>query len=181
MTGSARFAVSAVGVDRPGIVAAVTGALVAVECNLEDTAMAILGGHFSMMLLVAGPDDLTADRLEQALSPAVADFHLELSVRPIDDARPVPAGGELWTVSVRGADHPGIVHGVASALAADGVNIVDLTTRVIDGDGGPVYLMVLDVTLPAGLDGDALARRLAEVGEQLGVVCTAHDAGADLF
>ncbi len=62
------FAVSAVGVDRPGIVAAVTGVLVEQGCNLEDTSMSILRGHFAMMLLVAGPDGLTAEALEAALT-----------------------------------------------------------------------------------------------------------------
>jgi len=37
-----RLALSAIGADRPGIVAAVTGALVDSGCNLEDTTMAIL-------------------------------------------------------------------------------------------------------------------------------------------
>ena len=176
-----RFAIAAVGVDRPGIVAAVTATLVELECNLEDTAMAILGGHFTMMLLVAAPDGVGGADLDRALTPAVAEFHLELSVRPIDDAAPAAATGDLWTVNVRGADHPGIVHGVTAALASQGANVVDLATRVIDGDGGPVYVMVIDVTLPPGTDGDAFAQRMAEVGEQLGVVCSAHDADADIF
>src|SRR5438094_166616 len=50
------FAVSAVGADRPGIVAAVTGAFLEHGCNLEDTSMTILRGHFAMMLVVAAPE-----------------------------------------------------------------------------------------------------------------------------
>ncbi|MBV8303503.1 MAG: amino acid-binding protein, partial [Acidimicrobiia bacterium] len=44
------YAVSAVGADRPGIVAAVTRVFVEHGCNLEDTSMTILRGHFAMML-----------------------------------------------------------------------------------------------------------------------------------
>lgn len=176
-----RFAVTAVGVDRPGIVAAVTGTLADLECNLEDTAMAILGGHFTMMMLVSAPADLAADALEAALAPATDEFSLDLTVRGVDPATLAPSEGELWTVNVRGADHPGIVHGITNALAADGVNIVDLDTRVIDGDGGPVYVMVIDVTVPPGTDGAAFTRRLQRVGDELGVVCSAHDADADIF
>jgi glycine cleavage system transcriptional repressor len=176
-----RFSIAAIGADRPGIVAAVTGVLVERSCNIEDTAMAILGGHFSMMLVVSGPTDLDAGTLEAALTPVATDLHLVTMVRAIDPAVAVAAPGELWTVSVHGADHPGIVHGIAQALADMGVNVVDLATRVVPGDGGPAYVMVLDVTLPDGVDGDALSARLDAVGAELGVSCKAHESEADIL
>jgi predicted amino acid-binding ACT domain protein len=49
-----RFAVSVFGRDRPGIVAAVTRVLADAGCNLEDTSMTILRGHFAMMLVISG-------------------------------------------------------------------------------------------------------------------------------
>ena len=69
------------------------------------------------------------------------------------------------SISVYGADHPGIVHGVAQALAAGGVNVVGLSTRVVgEGEGEPIYVMLLEVALPPALDeagarGAARARR----------------------
>jgi glycine cleavage system transcriptional repressor len=176
-----RFSIAAIGADRPGIVAAVTGVLVDRACNIEDTAMAILGGHFSMMLVVSGPTDLDPATLEAALTPVANDLHLVTMVRAIEPAVAVAAPGELWTVSVHGADHPGIVHGIAQALAEMAVNVVDLATRVVPGDGGPAYVMVLDVTLPEGVDGDALRARLDEVGAELGVSCRAHESEADIL
>ena len=143
--------------------------------------MAILGGHFSMMLVVSGPTDLDAGTLEAALTPVAHELHLVTMVRAIDAAVAVAAPGELWTVSVHGADHPGIVHGIAQALAEMGVNVVDLATRVVPGDGGPAYVMVLDVTLPDDIDGDELNARLEAVGAELGVSCKAHESEADIF
>jgi len=176
-----RFSIAAIGVDRPGIVAAVTGVLVDRSCNIEDTAMAILGGHFSMMLVVSGPTDLDAATLEAALTPVAGEMHLVTMVRAIDAAVAVAAPGELWTVTVHGADHPGIVHGIADALANMSVNVVDLATRVVPGDGGPAYVMVLDVTLPGDVDGVRLRARLDEVGAELGVTCKAHESEADIL
>lgn len=175
------FAVSAVGADRPGIVAAVTGVLVDMGCNLEDTSMSILRGHFAMMLLVSGPDGLDAAALERALARRTVELDLVVAVRPIDDDVPDSPAGEAWTVAVYGADRPGIVHRVASLLAGLGVNIVDLTTRVIGDPERPVYAMVLDVTLPPGVAGDALSARLAELGGELGVQCRAHPVAVDVF
>lgn len=176
-----RFSIAAIGADRPGIVAAVTGVLVERDCNIEDTAMAILGGHFSMMLVVSGPTDLDAPTLEAALSAVATNLHLVTMVRAIDAAVAAPQLGALWTVSVHGADHPGIVHGIAQALADLHVNVVDLNTRVVPGDGGPAYVMVLDVTLPDTVEPDAFVAELDRVGAQLGVTCHAHESEADIF
>src|SRR5262245_52544002 len=114
-------AVTAVGADRPGIVAAVTGVLMDQGCNLEDTSMTILRGHFAMMLVVDKPASVAVAALEAALAAPAGALGLVITVWPIDD--PVadeggagPGEGDAWTVSVYGADRPGIVHGVAALL-----------------------------------------------------------------
>ena len=175
------FAVSAVGVDRPGIVAAVTGVLVDRGCNLEDTSMSILRGHFAMMLLVAGPDGLDADDLENALASTAKELDLVLAVRKIDDTVPVPLQGEAWTVSVYGSDRPGIVHRVTQLLAEVGANVVDLTTRVIGEADRPLYAMLIDITLPPGVEGDDMGARLDGLARELGVDCSMHPADADVL
>lgn len=177
----AHFAVSAVGADRPGIVAAVTGVLVDQGCNLEDTSMSILRGHFAMMLLVAGPKGLAPATLEEELGGIAGRFDLVVAVRPIDEAVPASPSGEPWNVAVYGADRPGIVHQVASLLAEAEVNITDLTTRLIGEDGRPVYAMILEVTLPRGLDGDELSSRLETRARELGVECSVHPSEADIL
>ncbi|MGH9282886.1 MAG: glycine cleavage system protein R [Acidimicrobiales bacterium] len=175
------FALSAIGADRPGIVAAVTGALVAHGCNLEDTSMSILRGHFAMMLVVAGPEGLDAAILEEALAGPATELELVVAVRQIDDDVPSSPEGDAWAVAVYGADRPGIVHRFASVLAGAGVNIVDLTTRVIGEPGPAVYAMILDVTLPPGLDPAELTRSLSQLAAELGVDCSAHPSEADIL
>ena len=175
------LAVTAIGADRPGIVAGVTGALVAHGCNLEDTSMSILRGHFAMVLIVAAPDGVEPAMLEEALATDAATADLVVAVRTVTDAHagtgPV---GERWTVVVYGADHPGIVHGITSVLAGAGVNIVDLTTRMT-GDDRPIYAMVMEVELPEGLSGADLDARLAATSADLGVECTLHPSEADIL
>ena len=180
-------AVTAVGSDRPGIVAAVTGVFVEHRCNIEDSSMTILRGQFAMMLVVDAPADVAAADLEAALARPAADLDLVVAVRPLPaaDERDGRSGGgsddDRWTVSVYGADRPGIVHGVASLLADQGVNIVDLSTRVIGSAEQPVYAMVLEVALPAGVDPSALGDRLAEVAAGLGVEASLHPSDADIL
>lgn len=176
------FAITAVGADRPGIVAAVTGAFAEHGCNLEDSSMTILRGQFAMMLVLDAPAEVDAADLEVALAGPAAELDLVVTVRPAPEA---PDGDDPdqapWTLSVYGADHPGIVHGVASLLAAHSVNIVDLSTRMVGTPDSPVYTMVLEVTLPLGADPADLERALVATAGELGVTCRLHPSEADIL
>jgi glycine cleavage system transcriptional repressor len=176
------FAVTAVGADRPGIVAAVTRAFVDLGCNLEDSSMTILRGQFAMMLVVDAPAGTGAADLQAALAAPARNLDLVVTVRPAAEA-PTDAGAEVesWTVSVYGGDHPGIVHGVAALLSGLAVNIVDLSTRVVGDPGAPAYAMVLEVTLPDGVDPRDLEGRLEATAAELGVTCRLHPAEADIL
>lgn len=174
-------AVTALGADRPGIVAAVTGVLVRHGGNLEDTAMTNLGGHFAMMLVVEVPDDETADALEASLVEEVGDLGLTVAVRPIVEAPPDTVPGDPWAVSLYGADQPGIVHQVAERLAAHDANIVDLSTRVIGPGPEHAYVLLLELSLPPTADADRLGIELSELAEELGVEIHLRPDDADVL
>lgn len=174
------FAVTAIGADRPGIVAAVTKAFAELGCNLEDSSMTILRGQFAMMLVVDAPPPVGVHELDAALVAPAEAFDLVVTVRRAAEPEVVAADGP-WIVSVYGADHPGIVHGVTALLAELSVNIVDLSTRIIGEVDAPVYTMVLEVTLPSDGDPQELARRLEAVAGDLGVTCRLHPSEADIL
>lgn len=141
------LAVTAIGRDRPGIVAAVTGALLDLGGNVEDSQMSILGGHFAVMLLVAVPEGTQRELVVARLAEVAQEHALEaVSVAKVSEAasRPAPPS---HVVSVYGADRPGIVHAVSSALAEAEVNITDLETKLTGSAEAPVYVMVLEVAL----------------------------------
>src|SRR5918992_733661 len=56
LAGMPTLAVSAVGLDRPGIIAAVAERLAAHGANITDSRMAILRGHFALTLIVEGAE-----------------------------------------------------------------------------------------------------------------------------
>lgn len=167
------LAVTAVGADRPGIVAAVTRALQERGGNLEDSAMTILGGHFAIVLLVATDDD--PNTLRDAMAAATADLELTISVSRADRAATSVEPTHL--VSIYGSDKPGIVAQVTGALADLGANITDLETQVI-GTDDPVYAMVIEVVAD---DQAALVARLDEVCTQLGVDHTLRTIEAETY
>jgi len=156
-------------------VAAVSEVLLAHQGNLEDSQMTILGGHFAVMLIVSVPSPVDLDRLRADLERVREQLGLEaLALTEIEEgaveATPTPS----HILSIYGVDHPGILQAVSSALAAEQVNITDLTTRVLDADGGhPLYAMILEIAVGEGTDVPSLERRLTEV-------CTAQNVDLSL-
>ena len=89
------FILSAIGRDRPGIVADLASLVYASEANLEDSRMTILGNEFAAILLCSG----TAPDLEATLSAGTRrlewENRLTVFLRPLEgEPRPaVPAPG----------------------------------------------------------------------------------------
>jgi len=149
--------ITAVGEDRPGIVAAIAGAMFAMGANLDDATMTRLHDAFATMVSAVLPAGRTAADSLQALAPVAERLGLTVTVQAVrTDA---PHGSEPdHVVSVYGADKPGIVYGVTSRLAGLAVNITDMDTRVAGSPEAPVYVMLLEVAagatdLAAELDG----------------------------
>jgi glycine cleavage system transcriptional repressor len=165
------LAISAVGLDRPGIIAGVAERLAAHGANLTDSRMAILRGHFAITLIVEG-----ADRAQ--LDADLAQLGLEAySVAEIAEAAAHPRAEPTAVVSVHGADHPGIVAAVTRVLADAGVNVTDLQTRL----ARELYVMIIDVAVPPGLALEELDRRLQAVAAEQGVALTLRAADADVL
>jgi glycine cleavage system transcriptional repressor len=167
------YAVTVLGHDRPGIIAATTAGLAELGLNIEDSTMTLLRGHFAMMLLCRGGSDVAA--IERALAPLAAGGDLDVAVRPVA-AGPTPAaGGSAWVLTVHGGDRSGIVSAVVTEVAAAGGNITDLTTRL----AGDLYLLVAELDLPVDADVAAVERAIRTAAERVGVTATLRPAEAD--
>jgi glycine cleavage system transcriptional repressor len=175
------FIVAATGRDRPGIAAAVTRVLLEHDLNLEDAEMAILRGHFAIILVLAAPDELD----ERALRDDLERVRLEVPLETVSLTEVTALGVEsviaTHAISVYGADHPGIVHGVAEALAHAEVNVVDMSTRVVGEPGAELYVMLLEVSLPSQLDDAGLEELLAGVAQAQGVDVSARALDGDVL
>ncbi|MCA1720949.1 MAG: ACT domain-containing protein [Actinobacteria bacterium] len=159
------YAVTAVGPDAPGEVAALAEALERLGANLEDASMTRLRGHFAMTLIASLP--APANEVEAALQ-GLAGLHV--SVWPVGDHPVPPLGGRPWRVTLHGADRPGLVAGAARAIAEAGGNITDLSCRLI----GDLYVMTIEVDVTGELD-------LEDVGTRLGVTVHAEPVDEDVL
>jgi len=167
-----RLALTAIGRDRPGIVAAASRVLLAHRANVEDSQMTILRGHFTMMLVVSVPEEADVGTLRDDLDAVREELELEaILLSQLDDVDPAGEAEPTHMVTLYGADHPGILHAATSALAERGVDITDLTTKLVgEGrDAPPLYALMMEIAPPPGVSAGEVADALARVGEEQGV------------
>ncbi|HIJ82316.1 MAG TPA: amino acid-binding protein [Desulfuromonadales bacterium] len=165
------YAVSVVGKDRPGIVAAITGGLFNLGCNIADSSCTMLGGEFAMILIVSLRRPFSKARLVEELKPVCDQIGMSLGVRTLhsDEIVRQEADGEICMISVYGADQPGIVYRVTKELAARSINITDLNTKLIGTAEEPVYVLMLEVALPEGETPESVEQILAALKKELNV------------
>lgn len=158
--------ITAVGADRPGIIAALAEVVLRAHGTLDDATMTRLHGAFATMLAARLPSPGAVDQLRAALAPVAASLNLTVAVQAVPDTRRDLPPDTLLTVY--GADRPGIVHAVAARLGERNVNITDMDTRVAGTHEAPVYIMLLEI---AAGDTD-LAPDLDTLRHDLGVTIT---------
>jgi glycine cleavage system transcriptional repressor len=166
------YALSAIGRDRPGIVADLAELIFDCDCNLEDSRMTILGSEFAVLLLLSGQGDDVDRRLASGCKRLEWEKRLTVFFRPLEEAPDTtpPRGTPLECV-VTGVDKAGIVARVARTVADHGANILDLQSelRPEPETGTPMYTMRLRLVVPPQRDPRVLREALEKVAAELRV------------
>jgi glycine cleavage system transcriptional repressor len=165
------FVISAIGQDRPGLVAELAQLIYDCDANLEDSRMTILGRDFAVILLASSSAPGCGDRIAQGTKHLERDHGLTILLRALEGQprSPVPAPGHVaMRVNASGQDRAGIVAGIGRVLASHQVNIADLVTRSRPGWAGqPHYEMTMTVEVPERLDLELLRAALESEADRL--------------
>ncbi len=164
------FALTIIGRDRPGIVSQVTEILYKLGFNIADSSCSILGGQFSMILIISNPSINSKEDFGDAFAP-LEESNLSVfirTLRPGGEKRP-ELEGELCMISVYGADKPGIVYRVARELGDRQINITDLNTKLIGEEKSPIYVMMIEALLPEGIEIEEVESWMSELKAELQV------------
>lgn len=159
--------VTAAGSDRPGIVARLTEEFVRHGANLEESRMALLGGEFAAVILVSVEssrfDDLIAG-LSQLKQDGISITTKKTS--PLDAAR--FSAYVSCDLTVKGADHEGIVHRIAAYLRDQAVNIETMDSEVISAPetGTPLFCMRALIKVPPSISFVDFEKSLMAVGDE---------------
>ena len=151
--------------DRTGLVETVARAVAGHGGNWLESRMCRLGGEFAGILRI----EIPADK-KPALLAALQKLQtngLQIVVRD-DAAAPAPAGRQT-RLEIVGADRPGIVREITSALARAGVNVEEFSSEVSSApmSGETLFRAEARLQLPAGCDVAALTRDLEKIAADL--------------
>ncbi|HJO23545.1 MAG: ACT domain-containing protein [Myxococcota bacterium] len=165
------FTLSAMGGDRPGLVAELAQLIYDCGANLEDSRMTILGTDFAVILLCSSSDAEVGDRIAAGAKQLERDHGLTILQRSLEGGErpPIPAPGtRLYRVEAVGEDRAGIVASLCRVLADRGVNITELSTHSRPGPGGaPSYEFRVIAEVPDTADVPALRASLEREGDRL--------------
>ena len=153
--------------DRPGIVAAVSGAIVALEGNIDACSQTVLGGYFTQILVVSFPQALEPEELARRVrQSSTAGGPLQVLACPY--IAPAPAAPrnktDQFVITAFGKDKPGIIHRFSQYLAGKDINIVDWHWDCAGED----FVLMAQVEIPEQLDTGLLQADLDELGKEQG-------------
>jgi len=168
------YALSAIGQDRPGIVADVAGLIYECGGNLEDSSMTLLGNQFALLILLSGSGEEFQFRLSTGCKRLEWEKRLSIFLTPVEETErePKPKGLiELYELSTTGLDRVGIVYNVSRLLADQGINIIDMHTRTIPSpeSGTPIFTMKIVLQVPVEISPAGLLEKLNRLGEKLAI------------
>jgi len=143
--------ITASGEDQVGLVERFTGRVSEAGCNIEESRMALLGGHFAIIMLISGPWNALT-KLEDRLDSLGAEMGLAVThkrTRRLARAQALVP----YRVEVVALDHPGIVHGLADFFARRGINIEEMSTETYPAPhtGTAMFSVNMTVGVPASL------------------------------
>ena len=153
--------------DRPGIVAAVSRAVVDAGGNIDACSQTVLGGYFTLIMIVSFPQPLPEKQFCQSLmAPDNRQSGFQVQIRPYSAGaeRPAVADAENFVVTCFGPDAPGVIYRFSALLAEKGINIVDLYGQL---DGGQ-FVLISQVQIPRHWDLAMLQADLEQLGRQQG-------------
>jgi len=164
-----KYIISVLGVDSPGVIAAVSRMLFEHDCNIEDVSQTILQNQFAGIFVATGPDELSHGDLLKALQDNTPGFEIHFHVRTMeyDDEQPASSSCEPFVVTTLGPDRKGLVAEITAVFAAHRVNVAQLRAAFRGGDDPADNIMIYEVDIPVDVDRRKFRQALREKGEEL--------------
>ncbi len=161
------FVLNVMSDDHPGIVAAVSNAVELLGGNIDACSQTVLGGYFTLIMIVSLPDSIEADELAERVRGSDAlGSEYQVVARPVLPSNGFAPAQEVdrFVITAFGTDQPGIVRRFSQYLAGKDINIMDLY-----GDrSGEEFVLIGQVEVPKRWDLRLLQADLEQMGQELG-------------
>jgi glycine cleavage system transcriptional repressor len=166
------FILSAIGKDRPGVIADVSEVIYDCGGNIEDSSVSLLRNHFALLLLFSTEREEVNQKLSSGLKRLEWEKKLTVFYSPITLGEAHPRGREEvdhFKITTSGVDHAGIVFKVCRLLTDRKINIVDMKThRVLSAESGtPLFEMDMDIAVPSSISEERLRNDFHQLANEL--------------
>lgn len=166
------YIISAVGGNRPGVVAELTKPMYQSGINIENSNMTLLAEHFTLIIHIFVQDDGVLDLLADKLQELEQQTEIATRILPVP-ATPVSEEAEgakpRFALRVRGDDRTGIVYKTSSFLSQRGVNILEMKTQVEKKPQreSPLFQMYTLLEIPESVDREKFRNDLENLANEL--------------
>ncbi|MDR1245349.1 MAG: hypothetical protein LBJ98_05215 [Endomicrobium sp.] len=171
------ISLTAIGKDSPGLVSSITKVLYEEKCNVEDSTMTILHGHFAMILIIEISHNLSLKALFSKLQKAAKPLGMVLSYAELFSYVPkkrMPSNP--YIISVYGSDRIGIIYNVSECLAENKINITDVQTTLSKSKWKDTYIMIIECDISRKKSYEKLSKDLLKLAELLNITISLNKA-----
>lgn len=166
-----RFAITVLAVDRPGVVATVTGRLFdELQCNVEGSLHTVLAGRSALLLAVSTPPGVPDSELRRVLTELESDvpglqFELETAFDEPEDV--IPEDARDWRLQASFPDSPGALAELTGVFGRRRVCLLRLSSYLARRPERDQAFVDLVVAIPPDADFVAIRRELLALERQL--------------
>jgi glycine cleavage system transcriptional repressor len=153
--------------DHPGIVAAVSNAVEDLGGNIDSCSQTVLGGYFTLIMIVSLPEAIEADGLAARIRGTESlggEYQVVARKGLVGQKKSSTGATERFVITAFGKDQPGIVRRFSQYLAGKDINIVDLYGDRKEDE----FVLIGQLELSKQWDIRMLQADLEQMGQDLG-------------
>ncbi|KAJ9432246.1 MULTISPECIES: glycine cleavage system transcriptional repressor [Enterobacterales] len=159
--------ITALGVDRPGIVNTITRHVSSCGCNIEDSRLAMLGDEFTFIMLLSGSWNAIT-LIESTLPMKGAELELLIVMKRTNARVTPPMPATVW-VQVEVPDSPHIIERFTDLFDKHQMNIAELVSRIqpAQDDVAPTLYIQMTAHSPANQFSAPIEQAFNQLCEEL--------------
>ena len=162
---SNEYIISITSRDRIGIVCDISSALAELHGNIADSRQSVMCGYYTMIMRVSFPEAVTQKQIDEKLADvnACSATALNILVNRVDEElKDAVDPRNDYVLTAKGADQVGFVARVSGFCMRHHINILDLSTTLVDGE----FIMMLEVDLSRCVSIKDIRQALTAFGQE---------------
>lgn len=165
-----RYIITLTAANRVGILAAVTTSLAELGGDLQEVSQTVMQRFFTIIMAAEFPEHRDPSVIIDHIRGVCRPYGVEVNLKDpaVETLQELPAEGvEKYFLTAEGQDKPGMIRQISARLAQEGIDITDVFAR--RADEGRMFVMVMELAVPPGVDALALQKELEQLGSASGL------------